>query len=162
MVDNSDILHECWTACVGSLKHFWAQLLHSTKTTQQYNKDNVFRDTDTQSHTHTHTLVFTLGHAHTDLSNRWEWHYLQGLERRRPVGAEQEWRLATVQLHNEAQASCQQVLQMNIFLKVSKRTHLRFNSKNVKIRLLWLQYNSFINAEVSHEGFQLDLVHLKA
>lgn len=56
MVDNSDILHECWTACVGSLKHFWAQLLHGTKTTQQHNKDSVFRDT--QSHaTHTHTLT---------------------------------------------------------------------------------------------------------
>lgn len=49
MADNSDILHECWTAWVGSLKHFWAQLLHSTKTTQQHNKDSVFKDT--QSHT---------------------------------------------------------------------------------------------------------------
>ena len=87
MVDNSDILHECWTACVGSLKHFWAQLLYSTKTTQ-HNKDSVFRDT--QSHTaHTHTSSHLVTHVRVPATDDNDI-ICRGLKRHRPVGTEQE------------------------------------------------------------------------
>ncbi len=142
------------TSCTNAEQPVWAHWSiseHSCYTAQRQHNNttktvSLGTQIHTHTHTHTHTHIFTLGHARTGLSNRWEWHYLQGLKRRHPVGAEQEWCLATVQLHNEAQASCQQVLQMNIFWNVSKMTHQRFNDKNVKIRLLWLRYNPFINA----------------
>lgn len=87
MVDNSDILHECWTACVGSLKHFWAQLLHGTKTTHNTTK-TMSLGTQTRGLTLAH--VFTVCHTHLDPSSRWEWHYQQGFKVHSPAGADWE------------------------------------------------------------------------
>lgn len=108
--------HSCYTAqrqhnnttktvSLGTQTH---SLAHNTYTHAQ---------THARTHTHSHTHLHTWSRTHRS-KQQMKWDYLLGLRRRLPVGAEQEWCLATVQLHNEAQASCQQVLQMSIFMNI--------------------------------------------